>query len=532
MSSVVQPSSNSVLWLALLLALAVRAWNVHGQSLSMDEHFEVNQTRLSVAAIVMASDGFPPLYQLLHAGWNRVTGDDGARWLSVLMGVALVAVIGRIGHAVGGPAVGRASAIVSALLPIHVWFSQEARAYSLVMLLTGLTIWATLVVLGVEKGDRSNLPKRPGGCSAQIGPVPFFHRWATLAATCVLGMYTHYYFGFVIALVGGYLMWSFRGRIGRAGWLSVGGGLLALVPLAWLLSQDLATQVGWPHKRHFGLTELGFTYFTFLSGFTLGPSFEELHQLSTAAAIRQFAPWLALASAAGILLVIGAVRRTALPSRLTHDVNDGLEGPSYEHSGLLVLLSAGTVVIGVACNVFDVGYQVRYAVWSSVPCAVVLGWLVARGITTWPGRIGSALLLILAGSALVHRHTEERYANPDVRSVAQFLTIHSPQNEPVFVISDYMVPVFDYYLTSPAQILDVPAATPDADRMAHLERQFNQAVPPSGRFWLLLCRDFHQDPRHEMRDWLFARADVLSTQAFAGATLIELRRNFTLRGPD
>jgi len=27
-----------------------------------------------------------------------------------------------------------------------------------------------------EKGDRSNLPERPGGCSAQIGPVPFFVR--------------------------------------------------------------------------------------------------------------------------------------------------------------------------------------------------------------------------------------------------------------------------------------------------------------------------------------------------------------------
>jgi hypothetical protein len=27
-----------------------------------------------------------------------------------------------------------------------------------------------------EKGDRSNLPERPGGCCAQIGPVPFFTR--------------------------------------------------------------------------------------------------------------------------------------------------------------------------------------------------------------------------------------------------------------------------------------------------------------------------------------------------------------------
>ena len=31
-----------------------------------------------------------------------------------------------------------------------------------------------------EKGDRSNLPERPGGCFAQIGPVPFFQDHASL----------------------------------------------------------------------------------------------------------------------------------------------------------------------------------------------------------------------------------------------------------------------------------------------------------------------------------------------------------------
>ncbi len=34
-----------------------------------------------------------------------------------------------------------------------------------------------------EKGDRSNLPERPGGCFAQIGPVPFFAEIAELLAS-------------------------------------------------------------------------------------------------------------------------------------------------------------------------------------------------------------------------------------------------------------------------------------------------------------------------------------------------------------
>jgi BirA family biotin operon repressor/biotin-[acetyl-CoA-carboxylase] ligase len=36
-----------------------------------------------------------------------------------------------------------------------------------------------------EKGDRSNLPERPEGCSAQVGPVPFFARVSLTAALAV-----------------------------------------------------------------------------------------------------------------------------------------------------------------------------------------------------------------------------------------------------------------------------------------------------------------------------------------------------------
>ena len=36
---------------------------------------------------------------------------------------------------------------------------------------------------GLEKGDRSNLPERPGGCCAQIGPVPFFCKTPSLLST-------------------------------------------------------------------------------------------------------------------------------------------------------------------------------------------------------------------------------------------------------------------------------------------------------------------------------------------------------------
>jgi hypothetical protein len=40
------------------------------------------------------------------------------------------------------------------------------------------SVWASVVLnmFRNEKGDGADLPERPGGCFAQISPVPFFLR--------------------------------------------------------------------------------------------------------------------------------------------------------------------------------------------------------------------------------------------------------------------------------------------------------------------------------------------------------------------
>ena len=35
------------------------------------------------------------------------------------------------------------------------------------------TQWTVVLAADTKRGGRSNLPERPGGCCAQIGPVPF-----------------------------------------------------------------------------------------------------------------------------------------------------------------------------------------------------------------------------------------------------------------------------------------------------------------------------------------------------------------------
>ena len=51
----------------------------------------------------------------------------------------------------------------------HIW-GNGLTYYAACIAIVAIDCWS----LGSAKGDRSNLPERPGGCCAQIGPVPFF----------------------------------------------------------------------------------------------------------------------------------------------------------------------------------------------------------------------------------------------------------------------------------------------------------------------------------------------------------------------
>ena len=101
----------------------------------MDEWYELSLARQSWSNILCAPDGFPPLYNVVLSIWIRLFGDDGGRWLSVICGVATLLVVRQLGRDTHGPLIGDIAATCLAVLPIHVWYSQEARCYALFILL-------------------------------------------------------------------------------------------------------------------------------------------------------------------------------------------------------------------------------------------------------------------------------------------------------------------------------------------------------------------------------------------------------------
>ena len=138
--------ARSVQALAALTVLAaiLRFSTLDLQSFWFDEAVTVGLVRSSFGHMLSnigGSESTPPLYYVIAWVWSRVFGDGevGLRSLSALAGTAFV----PVAYAAAAQLSSRRTALVIAALaavsPLLIWYSQEARSYSLLVLFAGLS---------------------------------------------------------------------------------------------------------------------------------------------------------------------------------------------------------------------------------------------------------------------------------------------------------------------------------------------------------------------------------------------------------
>ncbi len=188
---------------------------------------------------VSFSESAPPLYYALAWVWTQLTGtgEFGLRSVSALAGVATVPVAYLLGSELRGKRAGIVAAALVAVNPMLLWYSQEARAYALLGLLTAVA--ALYFVRALDRG-------RPRD----------FKAWGIAAA---LAFATHYFAIFPIALEAIWLLRR-RGRAAVAGVRIVALGCLLLAPLA--VHQMSLRHAEWIGGRSLGhrLWEAGVTF--------------------------------------------------------------------------------------------------------------------------------------------------------------------------------------------------------------------------------------------------------------------------------
>jgi len=148
-----------------VLAAALRFSTLDLQSFWYDEAFTpVHVLHPSLAATlhgVVRTENTPPLWYVVIWAWSRIFGVGmiALRFPSAVAGVLTVPVAWAIGRELGGAEKGgRRAAIVCAGLvavnPLFVWYSQEARAYGLYVLLSAVAMLCFL------RAEREPTPRR------------------------------------------------------------------------------------------------------------------------------------------------------------------------------------------------------------------------------------------------------------------------------------------------------------------------------------------------------------------------------------
>jgi hypothetical protein len=197
-----------------LLAAALRFATLDVQSIWLDESATmilVHRGFSGMLSHLSNSESTPPLYYVLVWAWTKVmgTGPLGFRTFSALCGTATVPVLFLAGRRISSRA-GLWAAALAATNPAMYYYSQEARSYALLILLSAITF-----VLWRRALDR------PGAA-----------RLAWWAALSMLALLTHYFAAFLFlaeaVILGRRLGWR---RVAPAVGAVVATGI-ALVPLA------------------------------------------------------------------------------------------------------------------------------------------------------------------------------------------------------------------------------------------------------------------------------------------------------------
>jgi uncharacterized membrane protein len=162
----------------VVLGAFFRLYHLNEQSIWYDEAFSIRFAELTLSQIWFLQENSPPLYYVILHWWVQLFGisEYSVRLPSALFGILSIFMMYKLGMLIFDRAVGRLSSLLVALSLFHISYSQEARTYSLSVLLALLSMYFFLKLL--KRGDRKD----------SIGYVLF----------TILLMYSHIYGLFIV----------------------------------------------------------------------------------------------------------------------------------------------------------------------------------------------------------------------------------------------------------------------------------------------------------------------------------------------
>jgi mannosyltransferase len=159
-----------IIILILLLGISLRIFNLGKFDFWFDEAVNILQAK-NIERINFLRNNNPPLFTIFLHFWSKCFDSEyGLRLISVIFGSISVFIVYVLGKMLYTKKVGLISAFILAISPFHIYYSQEVRMYSMVVLLNLVSVYFLLE-------------------STRKGSVRF---WVGFVVFSVLNIYCHY----------------------------------------------------------------------------------------------------------------------------------------------------------------------------------------------------------------------------------------------------------------------------------------------------------------------------------------------------
>jgi mannosyltransferase len=439
--------------LAVLLALLF----LGDKSLWLDEAISVAialADRSTMWQVISQGEANMGLYYLLLSGWLHLGQNEFVvRSLSVLFAVLTVPTVFAVGSRLFNKQVGLMAALVLAVIPFFVEYSQEARSYSLVLLLSSLSSYLFVQIV-----------RRPSKLIL-----------AAYAVTGALAVYAHVFSAFVLAAQAISLPFLHRSAIPWKGLLVSWAAMVVLIiPLAVSILSSSAHNIDWALRP--GIRDL----------YGLFPTFT-------------FGKLLLLAFLIPCLAAFTYAVRHWLKSRT---------GTKTWHYAFLLSWLFAPIVLAFGISQIKPMFAPHYLIICLPPLALIA----AAGIWRMPRRWMSiaCLVLLLALSVRQVYYWYTYYEKEDWRGVSSYVLSRAKEGDAVIFYSPDISTGFDYYkgrlswsapyptsvpyfdpveypVSNP--ILNVPVGYAQGGRLPDPDPNLATRLAGYDRVWLILSHD-------------------------------------------
>jgi len=484
----------------LLLAFALRVYRLDAQSFAFDEGWTSYAIHHSWPEMwrVLAPDNHPPLYYVVVKAFAEIAGysDFSVRMVSVLAGTALAAMLYRLGRALFGPIGGLAAATLAACSPLLIYYAQEARMYSVLVVLVTLSSYSVVrLARGAGRGRAPRSREHLGALAAYV---------FSMAGA----LYTHYFAVLILLahnlavvawLLAGMRARDLRGRGQESGGRPRRARLHSLV--RWLLAQ-LAIGILYLPWLPVAIRQVAIGQGTWwrvpLPAKMIAKDLWRFLILGPRRPVEVPVVGLALGGMAALVVValLGTVIRLAPKGSGRTQVRRPLGSALYALALWLVPLAA--IVIAGSRELWFAWpfYTDRYALVAAPGLVLTAGMGVAACWQAFarPDRSGKTcqvVSLFLLAAAVVGPllHLGRYYHDPsywreDFRRAAQYVMDSTGPGDVVVLLGSYQ-PVMQYY-RGEAAMVRFPQQGDSVQDEAAVVRALNEAVTPASQVRLVM----------------------------------------------